>query len=164
MHKARLVRFGAGKAHLGAASHALRVLVETRGLALWHCRPHEWVMAPGKLTIPQLESCGNQPEFALHTLKVSRTKADMPTRFPGRGIVKSANQVICRQNTYAAHNAATRAASAAQAFSRPMRCSSLTIVSMLFGTSIRDPQSQKPAAASEATRPTEVTILSLIHI
>src|ERR1019366_3721508 len=98
--------------------------------------------------------------ICLHTLKVFRTKADMPTRFPGRGIVKSANQVICRQNTYAAHNAATRAASAAQAFSRPMRCSSLTIVSMLFGTSIRDPQSQKPAAASEATTPTEVTILS----
>jgi hypothetical protein len=41
MHEARLVRFGfdAGKAHLGAAFHALRVLVETRGLALWHCPP-----------------------------------------------------------------------------------------------------------------------------
>ena len=34
MHEARLVRFDAGKAHLGAASHALRVLVETRGLVL----------------------------------------------------------------------------------------------------------------------------------
>ena len=75
MHEARLVRFGfdAGKAHLVAASHALRVIVETCGLALWHCEPHEWLMAPGKLMFPQLESCGNQPEFGLHTLKVFRT-------------------------------------------------------------------------------------------
>ena len=29
MYEARFVRFGAGKAHLGAALHALRVFVET---------------------------------------------------------------------------------------------------------------------------------------
>jgi hypothetical protein len=51
MHEAWLARFrfGAGKAHLGAASHALRFFADTRGLALWHCPPHEWLMAPGKL-------------------------------------------------------------------------------------------------------------------
>jgi len=51
MHEAWLVRFGfdAGKAHLGAAFHALRVIVETCGLALWHCEPQEWLMAPGRL-------------------------------------------------------------------------------------------------------------------
>ena len=58
------------------------------------------------------------------------------------GIVKSANQLICRQNAYAAHTAATRAASAAQAFTRPIRCSSPTIVSILFGTLISDPKAR----------------------
>jgi hypothetical protein len=52
MHEARLVRFGfsAGKAHLGAALHAFKVLVETFGSVLWHRQPHEWLMAPGKLS------------------------------------------------------------------------------------------------------------------
>jgi hypothetical protein len=51
MHEVRFVRFGfdAGKAHLGAASHALGIFVETRGLAFWHRPPHESLMAPGKL-------------------------------------------------------------------------------------------------------------------
>jgi hypothetical protein len=39
MHEARLVRFGAGKAHLGVAFHAMRVFVEGLDLALWHCPP-----------------------------------------------------------------------------------------------------------------------------
>jgi hypothetical protein len=46
MHEARFVRFGAGKAHLGAAFHALRVALDTLGLVLWHCPPHGWLMAP----------------------------------------------------------------------------------------------------------------------
>jgi hypothetical protein len=85
MHEARFVRFGAGKAHLGAAFHALRVFVETLGLVLCIVLP-AW-LAAGTLhvTVPQLESYGNQPEFALHTLKVFRTKADMRTRFPKAG-------------------------------------------------------------------------------
>jgi mannitol-1-phosphate/altronate dehydrogenase len=37
MHEARLVRFGAGNAHRGAAFHALRVFVETLGLVLALC-------------------------------------------------------------------------------------------------------------------------------
>ena len=51
MHEARLVwfGFGAGKAHLGAAFHALRVFVETLGLVLWHRPPHGWLMARCKL-------------------------------------------------------------------------------------------------------------------
>jgi hypothetical protein len=72
MHEARLVRLGAGKAHPGAAFDALQVFVETLGLALWHCPPHDWLMAPGRLTVPRFERCGNQPEFALHTLKLFR--------------------------------------------------------------------------------------------
>jgi hypothetical protein len=49
MHEARLVRFGAGKAHLGAAFHALRVFVETPGLVLWHCAaPHVGCWHPAR--------------------------------------------------------------------------------------------------------------------
>ena len=45
MHEARLarLRFGAGKAHLGTAFHALWIFVETLGLALWHSPPHHMV-------------------------------------------------------------------------------------------------------------------------
>jgi hypothetical protein len=64
MHEARLVRFGAGKAHLGAAFHALRIFVETRGLALWHYLPHESLMAPGKLQF--------------HNWKVAATNQNLP--------------------------------------------------------------------------------------
>jgi hypothetical protein len=82
MHEARLVRFGAGKAHLGAALHALRVFVETLGLVLWHLST-AW-LAAGTLqaTVPQLESYGNQPDFALHTLEVFR---DCLSDTAGRG-------------------------------------------------------------------------------
>jgi hypothetical protein len=38
MHKARLVRLGAGKAHLGAALHANWVDIEIPWVALWHAR------------------------------------------------------------------------------------------------------------------------------
>jgi hypothetical protein len=66
MHEARLVRVGfdAGKAHLGMAFHALRVFVETLGLALWYCPPHDWLMAPGKLRF--------------HNWKVAATNSDFP--------------------------------------------------------------------------------------
>jgi hypothetical protein len=49
MHEGRLVLFGAGKAHLGAAFDALQVFVEILGLALWHCPPHDGLMAPSRL-------------------------------------------------------------------------------------------------------------------
>jgi hypothetical protein len=51
MHEARLFRFGfdAGKAHVGAALHAFKGLVETFVSVLWHRQPHEWLMGPGKL-------------------------------------------------------------------------------------------------------------------
>jgi hypothetical protein len=67
MHEARLVRFGldAGKAHLGAASHALRVFVETCGLALWHCPPHESLMALGKLRFHNFKVAATNQNFAL---------------------------------------------------------------------------------------------------
>jgi hypothetical protein len=47
MHEARLVRlrFGAGKAHLGAALHAIWLDVETPEIVGWHART------------PQLEFC-----------------------------------------------------------------------------------------------------------
>jgi hypothetical protein len=64
MHEARLVRFGAGKAHLAAAFHAIRVFVEALDLALWHCPPHEWLMAPGKLRF--------------HNWKVAATNRNLP--------------------------------------------------------------------------------------
>jgi hypothetical protein len=48
MHEARLLRFGAGKAHLGATFHALRLLVETLGFVLWHTpEPRHWVLGHG---------------------------------------------------------------------------------------------------------------------
>jgi len=51
-------------------------------------------MADGtrQATVPQLESCGNQPEFALHTLKVFRAKAECELVSEGTGIIKLANQ------------------------------------------------------------------------
>ena len=74
MHEARFVRFrfGAGKAHLRAAFHALQVFVETLGLALWHCPPHDLADGTRPATVPQVQRFGNQPELALHTLKVFR--------------------------------------------------------------------------------------------
>jgi hypothetical protein len=36
MDEARLVRFGAGKAHLGAAFYAQRLVVETLSFVIWH--------------------------------------------------------------------------------------------------------------------------------
>jgi hypothetical protein len=48
MDEARLLRFGAGKAHLGAAFHAQRLLVETLGFVFWHMpKPRHWVLAQG---------------------------------------------------------------------------------------------------------------------
>jgi hypothetical protein len=73
MYEARLVRFDAGKAHLRAAFHALRIFVETFGLFLWHWPPHGRLRAPCKAKVPPWESCGNQPEFTLHTLEVFRS-------------------------------------------------------------------------------------------
>jgi hypothetical protein len=75
MHEARLVRFGAGKAHLAAAFHAMRVFVEALDLALWHCPPMIgcWHALPP--TVPQLERCGNQPEFAVHALDTLRQRS-----------------------------------------------------------------------------------------
>jgi hypothetical protein len=73
MHEARLVRFGAGNAHRGAAFHALRVFVETLGLVLALCCTARLAAGSLQASVPQLESCGNQPEFALHALKVFRT-------------------------------------------------------------------------------------------
>src|ERR1035441_1837381 len=72
-----------------------------------HCgslsRPVGWfssIVLPAWLAAGTLQAYGSTigklrqpPGICLHTLKVFRTKADMPTRFPGRGIVKSANQV-----------------------------------------------------------------------
>jgi hypothetical protein len=44
----RLLRFSAGKAHLRAAFHAHRLLVETLGFVLWHTpRPRHWVLGQG---------------------------------------------------------------------------------------------------------------------
>jgi hypothetical protein len=57
MHESRHVRFGAGKAHLGAASYALRVYVALLGFVLWHCKPK----------LHGSKRSGNQPEFALRT-------------------------------------------------------------------------------------------------
>src|ERR1700730_13095305 len=51
MHEARLVRFGAGKAHFRAAFYAPRFFVETLGLVLCHCPPHGWLLAPCTLGI-----------------------------------------------------------------------------------------------------------------
>jgi hypothetical protein len=67
MHKARLVRFrfGTGKSHLGAASHAVRVLVETFGLVLSHCPPHGSLMALFKLRF--------------HNWKVSAANQNLPS-------------------------------------------------------------------------------------
>src|ERR1017187_9214326 len=73
-----------------------------------HCgslsRPVGWfssIVLPAWLAAGILQAYGftigklRQPTgICLHTLKVFRTKADMPTRFPGRGIVKSANQAV----------------------------------------------------------------------
>ena len=36
MDEARLLRFGAGKAHLGAAFYAQRLVVETLSFVIWH--------------------------------------------------------------------------------------------------------------------------------
>jgi hypothetical protein len=64
MHEARLLRFGTGKAHLGAAFHALWVFVETLGLVLWHCAPHGWLLAPCALRF--------------HNWKVAATNQNLP--------------------------------------------------------------------------------------
>ena len=65
MHEAVLPRFGfgAGKAHLGTAFHALWIFVETLGLALWHSPPTTWLLTPGELRIILSERFGNQPKF-----------------------------------------------------------------------------------------------------
>ena len=91
MHEARLLRFDAGKAHLGAAFHALRVFVETPGLILWHCAASMvscWHLARYGSIIGKLR----QPTriWPSHVEGVPY-KADLPTPFPRRGIVKSAN-------------------------------------------------------------------------
>jgi hypothetical protein len=62
MHESRRVRFGAGKAHLGAASYALRVYVALLGFVLWHCKPK----------LHGSKRSGNQPEFALRTCDTVR--------------------------------------------------------------------------------------------
>jgi hypothetical protein len=64
MDEARLIRFGAGKTHLGAAFHAQRLLVEIiLGFVLWHTpnRVIGW-WAKG----PTSASSGKQPELARH--------------------------------------------------------------------------------------------------
>jgi len=78
MHEARLVRFGAGKAHLGAAFHALWVFVETFGLVLCHC-PTAWLM---------LASCW----LRFHNLKVAATNQNLPfTRWRCCELFRTAN-------------------------------------------------------------------------
>jgi hypothetical protein len=66
MYEARFVRFDAGKAHLGAALHALRVFVETLYIvSLRHARtPSFGVLAACKLRFHN--HYGKQPECALH--------------------------------------------------------------------------------------------------
>ena len=59
MHESRLVRFGAGEAHLGTAFHALRVFLKTLGLVLWHYPPHGWLLPPCKL-LSTIETATNQ--------------------------------------------------------------------------------------------------------
>ena len=65
MHEAGLPRFGlgAGKAHFGPALYALWIFLETLGLALWHCPPHDWLTSPGKVRF--------------HFWKVSATSLDL---------------------------------------------------------------------------------------
>jgi hypothetical protein len=64
MNEARLLRFGAGKAHLGAAFHATRLLVEALGFVLWHTpKPRHLGAGP---RVPPSISSGKQPELALH--------------------------------------------------------------------------------------------------
>jgi len=48
MHEAVLPRFGfgAGKAHLGPAFHALWVFLKTLGVVLSHYPPHSWLTWP----------------------------------------------------------------------------------------------------------------------
>ena len=62
MHEARFVRFGTGKAHLGVASHALQVFIETFGFACWHLPPDSYCYR--RDTIPHKKSSDNQPELA----------------------------------------------------------------------------------------------------
>jgi hypothetical protein len=74
MHEARLVRFGAGKAHLGAALHALRVFVETLGLVLWHLST-AWSAAGTfcKLQFHNSKVAATNQNLPIHTLEVFRT-------------------------------------------------------------------------------------------
>ena len=65
MHEARFVRFGTGKAHLGVASHALQVLIETFGFACWHFPP-------------DISAVSGKIRF--HTLKVATTNQSLPIR------------------------------------------------------------------------------------
>ena len=64
MHEARLVRLGAGKAHLGAALHANWVDIEIPWVALRHART-PWLEYWLACKLRVRNSCGNQPEFAL---------------------------------------------------------------------------------------------------
>ena len=65
VHEARFVRFGTGKAHLGVASHALQVLIETFGFACWHFPP-------------DISAVSGKIRF--HTLKVATTNQSLPIR------------------------------------------------------------------------------------
>jgi hypothetical protein len=87
MHEARLVRFGAGKARLGAAFHALRVFVETLGLVLWHCAaPHVgcWHLARYGSTIGKLQQptriCPSHVEGVPHGAGIRRFESSSPSQ------------------------------------------------------------------------------------
>ena len=64
MHKARLFRFGARKAHLGTTFHALRLSVETLGFVLWHTPKTASLGAEPR--VPPSISSGKQPQLVLH--------------------------------------------------------------------------------------------------
>jgi hypothetical protein len=75
MHEAWLVRLGAGKAHLGAAFDALEVFVETLGLALWHCPPHNWLMALGRLRFHDSKDVATNQNLPSHVEAVPSGEA-----------------------------------------------------------------------------------------